>query len=107
MFAALFFFVFELSIDVSALGDVGWIIAIAVIATLLGKIGAGWIAGRLGGFTSRQGSNAGVALSRTASSAIILAQIASGNSSIDADTRTDLIALRASTSSMPRPLASS
>ena len=92
IFAALFFFVFGLSIDVSALGDVGWIVAIAVIATLFGKIGAGWIAGRLGGFTSRQGFNAGVALVAHGEFTIILAQIASGNSSIDADARTDLVA---------------
>jgi CPA2 family monovalent cation:H+ antiporter-2 len=92
IFAALFFFVFGLSIDVSALGDVGWIVAIAVVATLAGKIGAGWIAGRLGGFTSRQGFNAGVALVAHGEFTIILAQIASGNSSIDANARTDLVA---------------
>ena len=107
IFAALFFFVFGLSIDVSALGDVGWIVAIAVIATLFGKIGAGWIAGRLGGFTSRQGFNAGVALVAHGEFTIILAQIASGNSSIDADARTDLVAFAGSTSSSPRPSASS
>ena len=77
---------------VSALGDVGWIVAVAVVATLIGKIGAGVIAGRLGGFTSRQGFNAGIALVAHGEFTIILAQIASGNSSIDAGARTDLVA---------------
>ena len=45
VFAALFFFVFGLSIDVGALGSVGWILAAAVVAALVGKIGAGYVAG--------------------------------------------------------------
>ena len=92
IFAALFFFVFGLSIDVSAFGDVGWIVALAVAVTLLGKIGAGRIAGRLGGFSSRQGFNAGVALVAHGEFTIILAQVASGNQSIDAGARTDIVA---------------
>ena len=92
IFAALFFFVFGLSIDVSAFGDVGWIVALAVAATLLGKIGAGWVAGRFGGFTSRQSFNAGVALVAHGEFTIILAQVASGNASIDSAARTDIVA---------------
>jgi CPA2 family monovalent cation:H+ antiporter-2 len=92
IFAALFFFVFGLSIDLSALGDVGWIVALAVVATLVGKIGAGWVAGRVGGFTSRQSFNAGVALVAHGEFTIILAQLASGNPSLDSGERTDLIA---------------
>jgi CPA2 family monovalent cation:H+ antiporter-2 len=92
IFAALFFFVFGLSIDLSALGDVGWIVALAVVATLVGKIGAGWVAGRVGGFTSRQSFNTGVALVAHGEFTIILAQLASGNPSLDSGERTDLIA---------------
>ena len=92
IFAALFFFVFGLSIDLTAIGDVGWIVALAVLATLVGKIGAGWFAGRVGGFTSRQSFNAGVALVAHGEFTIILAQLASGNPSLDAGERTDLIA---------------
>jgi CPA2 family monovalent cation:H+ antiporter-2 len=92
IFAALFFFVFGLSIDLSAIGDVGWIVALAVLATLIGKIGAGWVAGRVGGFTSRQSFNAGVALVAHGEFTIILAQLALGNPSLDAGERTDLIA---------------
>jgi CPA2 family monovalent cation:H+ antiporter-2 len=92
VFAALFFFVFGLSIDVSAFGDVGWIVVVALAATLVGKIGAGVVAGRVGGFTSRQSFNAGVALIAHGEFTIILAQVASGNTAIDADARTDIVA---------------
>jgi CPA2 family monovalent cation:H+ antiporter-2 len=92
IFAALFFFVFGLSIDVSAFGDVGWIILAAVIITIIGKLVAGLVAGRVGGFTRRQSFNAGVALVAHGEFTIILAQIASDNPAIDADARTDLVA---------------
>jgi CPA2 family monovalent cation:H+ antiporter-2 len=62
IFAALFFFVFGLSIDVGAAGRVAWLLAAAVGVTLLGKIGAGYVAGLVGGFTRRQSLNAGIAL---------------------------------------------
>ena len=62
VFAALFFFVFGLSIDVSALGDVGWLLAAAVAVTLVGKIGGGYLAGVVGGLSPRQSLNAGIAL---------------------------------------------
>lgn len=79
VFAALFFFVFGLSIDLSALGDVGWLLALAVPATVLGKIASGHVAGRMGGFTARQSFNAGVALIAHGEFTIILAQVASAN----------------------------
>ena len=62
VFAALFFFVFGLSIDVGAIDEVGWLLAAAVAVTLVGKIVGGTLAGVVGGFTRRQGFNAGVAL---------------------------------------------
>jgi CPA2 family monovalent cation:H+ antiporter-2 len=92
VFAALFFFVFGLSIDVSTFGDVGWIVLLAVVLTLFGKIGAGVLAGRVGGFTSRQSFNAGVALVAHGEFTIILAQVASANEAIDADARADIVA---------------
>jgi K+:H+ antiporter subunit KhtU len=79
VFAALFFFVFGLSIDLSALGDVGWLLALAVPATVIGKVAAGHVAGRMGGFTARQSFNAGVALIAHGEFTIILAQVASRN----------------------------
>ncbi len=77
VFAALFFFVFGLSIDISALGDVGWLLALAVPAAVIGKIATGHVAGRLGGFSARQSFNAGVALIAHGEFTIILAQVAS------------------------------
>ena len=78
IFAALFFFVFGLSIDISALGDVGWLLALAVPAAVIGKIATGHVAGRLGGFSARQSFNAGVALIAHGEFTIILAQVALG-----------------------------
>ena len=92
IFAALFFFAFGLSIDLSALGDVGWLVAFAVALTLIGKLGTGLVAGAVGGFTGRQSLNAGAALVAHGEFTIILAQIASENPSISAGQRTDLVA---------------
>jgi len=92
IFAALFFFVFGLSIDLSALGDVGWIVALAVLVTLVGKIGGGMAAGRIGGFTTRQSLNAGVALVAHGEFTVILAQLASDNPAIGPAESADLVA---------------
>jgi CPA2 family monovalent cation:H+ antiporter-2 len=92
VFAALFFFVFGLSIDISALGDVGWLLALAVPATVIGKIAAGHVAGRMGGFTARQSFNAGVALIAHGEFTIILAQVASTNDELLASQQETLIA---------------
>ena len=61
---------------------------VLVVAKSLGTFAAGLN----GGFTRRQSLNAGVALVAHGEFTIILAQIASGNPSIDADARTDLVA---------------
>jgi monovalent cation:H+ antiporter-2, CPA2 family len=92
VFAALFFFVFGLSIDVSTIADVGLLVTAAAAATVLGKVGAGMLAGRVGGYTRRQSFNAGVALVAHGEFTIILAQLASENPAIDAGQRTDLAA---------------
>jgi CPA2 family monovalent cation:H+ antiporter-2 len=92
IFAALFFFVFGLSIDLTALGDVGWIVALAVVATVLGKIGGGLAAGLIGGFTSRQALNGGVALVAHGEFTVILAQLATDNPAIDPAHSADLVA---------------
>src|SRR3954453_8659610 len=62
VFAALFFFVFGLSIDLGAIDEVGWLLAAAVAVTVVGKIGGGLASGLSGGYTRRQSLNAGVAL---------------------------------------------
>src|SRR6266511_761474 len=92
VFAALFFFVFGLSIDVGALGRLGWLLSLAVPLTILGKTAAGYFAGRVGGFTRRQSFNAGVALIAHGEFTIILAQLAAGNSRLSDAVQSDLTA---------------
>ena len=92
LFAALFFFVFGLSIDVGALDQVGWLVALAVVASLLGKVAAGYGAGLVGGFTPRQSLNVGAALVAHGEFTIILAQVAGENPAIAVDDRADLAA---------------
>jgi CPA2 family monovalent cation:H+ antiporter-2 len=92
VFAALFFFVFALTIDVSRAADVGWIVMLALTATLIGKVGVGVVAGRLGGFSVRQGINAGAALVAHGEFTIILAQLAAGNVALSVADRDDIVA---------------
>jgi CPA2 family monovalent cation:H+ antiporter-2 len=92
VFAALFFFVFGLSIDVARIGSVAWILAAAVLAALIGKVGSGYLAGIVGGLTRRQSFNAGIALVAHGEFTIILAQIASGNPQISGQTQEKLAA---------------
>jgi monovalent cation:H+ antiporter-2, CPA2 family len=92
VFAALFFFVFGLSIDVAAIDDIGWILAGAVAVTLVGKIGGTMVAGRVGAFTNRQSFNAGVALVAHGEFTVILAQIATENPAISAAQQAELVA---------------
>lgn len=92
VFAALFFFVFGLSIDVAAIDEVGWILAGAVSVTLVGKIGGTLWAGRVGGFTRRQSFNGGVALIAHGEFTIILAQLAAENPAIPDAQQTQLVA---------------
>jgi CPA2 family monovalent cation:H+ antiporter-2 len=92
VFAALFFFVFGLSIDVARIGSVAWILAAAIAAALIGKVGGGYLAGIVGGLTRRQSFNAGIALVAHGEFTIILAQIASDNAQISDQTQAKLVA---------------
>ncbi len=92
VFAALFFFTFGLSIDIGAIPEVGWLVAFAVVLTLIGKLGGGMVAGAVGGFTRRQSLNAGVALVAHGEFTIILAQLASENPLVDEADSRDLVA---------------
>jgi monovalent cation:H+ antiporter-2, CPA2 family len=92
VFAALFFFVFALTIDLGKVGEVGWIVLLAVIVTLVGKVGVGVLAGRLGGFTPRQGLNAGAALVAHGEFTVVLAQLAAGNAALAVAHREDIAA---------------
>jgi CPA2 family monovalent cation:H+ antiporter-2 len=92
VFAALFFFVFGLSIDVEALGSLGWLIALAVVLGVGGKLAGTYAAGRIGGFTPRQSVNAGAALVARGEFTVILAQVAVANEALEASARRDLVA---------------
>ena len=92
IFAALFFFVFGLTIDVEALGDIGWLLALAVLLTITAKLVGGYGAGLVGGFNKRQSLNVGAALVAHGEFTIILAQVASDNTDIPAGDRADLVA---------------
>jgi CPA2 family monovalent cation:H+ antiporter-2 len=92
VFAALFFFVFGLSIDVGELSSVAWLLAAAIGASVLGKVGAGYLSGRLGAFTPRQSLNAAFALVAHGEFTIILAQVATQNPQITASTQAKLTA---------------
>ena len=92
IFAALFFFVFGLSIEVNALDSLGWLIALAVVLTVVGKVGGTYAAGRVGGFTRRQSLNAGSAMVAHGEFTVILAQVAQTNTAIAASARRDLVA---------------
>jgi monovalent cation:H+ antiporter-2, CPA2 family len=92
VFAALFFFVFGLSIDVSAVGRIGWLLALAVTLTVASKVGSGFLAGMAGGYTRRQSFNAGVALVAHGEFTIILAQVAAANPQIARATQDRLVA---------------
>jgi len=92
VFAALFFFVFALTIDLGALGEVGWIVLLALVLTVVGKVGVGLLAGGLGGLTARQGLNAGTALVAHGEFTIIIAQLAAGNAALAAADTADIAA---------------
>ena len=92
VFAALFFCVFGLSIDVGALDSVGWLVALAVVLTVLAKLASGYGAGVVGGFSPRQSLNVGAALVAHGEFTIILAQIASDNDAISSGDRSDFVA---------------
>ena len=93
VFGALFFFVFGLSIDVGALGGLGWLIVFAVVLSVIGKLAGTYAAGRIGGFTQRQSVNAGAALVARGEFTVILAQVAATNPAIPVEAERDLIAI--------------
>jgi CPA2 family monovalent cation:H+ antiporter-2 len=92
VFAALFFFVFGLTIDVGALETVGWLVGLALVISIAGKLASGYLAGLAGGFTRRQSLNVGAALVAHGEFTIILAQIAAGNAAIAIADRDEITA---------------
>src|ERR671911_631771 len=71
---------------------IGALMALAVPATVIGKIATGHVAGRVGGFSARQSFNAGIALIAHGEFTIILAQVASANDELLPDQQETLVA---------------
>jgi CPA2 family monovalent cation:H+ antiporter-2 len=92
VFAALFFFVFGLSIDVGAVRDIGWLLGLAVVLTVIAKLTSGFGAGKVGGLTPRQSLNVGAALVAHGEFTVIIAELASRNEAIPGADRADLVA---------------
>ena len=90
LFAALFFFVFGLTIDVASFSSVGWLVALAVVLTVA-ALGSGFAAGR-GRLHPRQSLNVGTALVAHGEFTIILAQIGASNETLSQAVRDDLVA---------------
>jgi K+:H+ antiporter subunit KhtU len=92
LFGALFFFVFGLSIDVGAIGNVWWLLVLALVLTVVGKLGAAQLAGPLAGLSRRQSLNAGAALVAHGEFTIVVAQLAASNPRLADDVRADIVA---------------
>ena len=94
IFAALFFFVFGLSIDVGAIADVGWLVALAVVLTLVGKLGGGH--GRRAASAASRAARASTPASRSSRTASSRSSSRSSRPrtrwSSDAGERSDLVA---------------
>jgi len=75
-FAAVFFFVFGLSIDPGGLGPIALPVAIAVALTLVLNVAAGVICSRMNGFGRRQASNVGFTILGRGEFSLILASFA-------------------------------
>ncbi len=75
-FAAVFFFVFGLSIDPGSLGPVVVPVAIAVVLTLVLNVAAGIACSRINGFGRRQASNVGFTILGRGEFSLILASFA-------------------------------
>jgi monovalent cation:H+ antiporter-2, CPA2 family len=93
VFAALFFFSFGLTIDVTAVHRLGWILALAVLLSIVGKLAGGFAAGAAAALSRRQRLNVGAALIAHGEFTIIIAQLASTNASISGPDRTMLVEL--------------
>jgi monovalent cation:H+ antiporter-2, CPA2 family len=92
LFGALFFFSFGLAIDLGALGGLWPVLVLAIVVTLVGKIGGVYLAGTFGGFTRRQSLNAGITLVAHGEFTIVIAQLAASNPTLSESVRADLVA---------------
>ena len=71
---------------------VGWILALAVVLTVAGKIAGGYASGIVGGLNPRQSFNAGVALVAHGEFTVIIAQLATENPAVSTADSAQLVA---------------
>ncbi len=89
--AAIFFFTFGLQIDLGALGSVWSWLLIALVVAVFGKLAAGWIAGRMTGFTKRQSFTVGTSLIARGEFTLILAQLAALGTALSPEFREKVV----------------
>lgn len=89
--AAIFFFIFGLQIDLGSLGAVWQWLAAGVVVAVAGKLAAGWIAGRLTGFTKRQSLTVGTSLVARGEFTLILAQMAALGTALSPEFREQIV----------------
>lgn len=89
--AAIFFFIFGLQIDLGSLGAVWQWLAAGVVVAVAGKLAAGWIAGRLTGFTKRQSLTVGTSLVARGEFTLILAQLAALGTALSPEFREQIV----------------
>ncbi|MGD9573288.1 MAG: cation:proton antiporter [Thermoleophilia bacterium] len=85
--AAIFFFAFGLEVDLGEAGAAWPWLVLAVPIGVVGKIVAGYVAGRMTGFTKRQSVNVGSALIARGEFTIILAGLAATGAALDGEFR--------------------
>lgn len=85
--AAIFFFAFGLEVDLGRFEDTAVWLAVAVPIAIGGKLVAGFLAGRMTGFTRRQSVNVGSSLVARGEFTIILAGLAATGAALDQEFR--------------------
>jgi CPA2 family monovalent cation:H+ antiporter-2 len=85
--AAIFFFAFGLEVDLGLFEDTAVWLAVAVPIAIGGKLVAGFLAGRMTGFTRRQSVNVGSSLVARGEFTIILAGLAATGAALDQEFR--------------------
>lgn len=89
--AAIFFFIFGLQIDLGSLGAVWQWLAVGVVVAIGGKLAAGWVAGRMTGFTKRQSLTVGTSLVARGEFTLILAQLAALGTALSPEFREQIV----------------
>jgi CPA2 family monovalent cation:H+ antiporter-2 len=80
VFAALFFFSIGISTDLRVVADVGLLIAVAVVATTVGKVGSGFLSGYVYDLSQKRAFRVGLGLVPRGEFSLIIAALAATSS---------------------------